>query len=93
MRIDKRLRVAYLPLNLLKLRESRGLTREKVCLETNLSNNMLTSWEEGTSGPSMQRLQKLCQFYQYPEFHNLLSQELRFSYNPLPKYAPCGSSL
>jgi transcriptional regulator with XRE-family HTH domain len=70
--------------NLIALRESRGKTREEVCVETGISLNQLTVWETVSNNvPTYRALARLCDYYRYYDIYKMITEEIRFAFNPL----------
>lgn len=64
------------------LRDSRGMTIGQVCLTLDLPHRSLECWEDGRKPFPPAALAQLCDLYKYYDIYKMITEPIRFGFNP-----------
>jgi transcriptional regulator with XRE-family HTH domain len=73
---------ARLGRNMKALRESRGITIGQACAAVDCRPRSLECWESGVKSFPPTTLVKLCDLYGYRDIYKMITEEIRFGFNP-----------
>ncbi len=49
-----------------KLLKERGITTYKMCSDTGITNACISDWKRGRSAPKVDKIQKICDYFDVP---------------------------